>query len=131
MKQNVCLRKSLIERLNSESFQMHWGVCADMYSQNWHCWDWAMADRYRGPWTQRSLWLETTFSYNKKKKNNINTKEIIEAYMFTPGIPGPMALCGGLIPPPKFWGDKTVSQTFKIIAYLMPFRGIHFALNSY
>lgn len=26
--------------------------------------------------------------------------------MLTPGIPGPMVLCGGLIPPPKFWGDK-------------------------
>lgn len=24
--------------------------------------------------------------------------------MFTPGMPGPIELCGGLIPPPKLWG---------------------------
>lgn len=34
------------------------------------------------------------------------------AYMFTPGMPGPMALCGGLIPPPKFWKSN---QMFKIL----------------
>lgn len=26
------------------------------------------------------------------------------SYMFTPGMPGPIELCGGLIPPPKLWG---------------------------
>ena len=36
--------------VNSESLQMHWGVCVLMYSQNWHCWDWAMAYQYLGPW---------------------------------------------------------------------------------
>ena len=36
--------------VNSESLQMHWGVRVLMYSQNWHCWDWAMAGQYLGPW---------------------------------------------------------------------------------
>ena len=68
-----------------------------------------MADRYPGPWIARSLWLEATFSYNKNSKKNIKGNGYKrEAYMLTPGIPGPMALCGGLIPPPKFWGDGTV-----------------------
>lgn len=34
----------------------------------------------------------------------------VEAHMLTPGMPGPMVLCGGLIPPPKFWKDGIVTR---------------------
>lgn len=38
-----------------------------------------------------------------------------KAHMLTPGIPGPMVLCGGLIPPPKFWEDtKEKSSNLRI-----------------
>lgn len=37
---------------------------------------------------------------------------VVKAHMLTPGIPGPMVLCGGLIPPPKFWWDQEKYSLF-------------------
>lgn len=62
-----------------------------------------MADRFPDPWAPTrpfNLLLENVFVNSKARDLQFFVSKI--AHILTPGIPGPMVLCGGLIPPPKF-----------------------------
>lgn len=66
-----------------------------------------MAVQSRGPCVERAERRAELQSPNQNLKGAFGSIQESDTYMFTPGIPGPIVLCGGLMPPPKFWENNS------------------------